>query len=68
MVAKRLQLDNGYSFCIFYRGRRWFANRVYPNIPQVQAAMLEIMKAGNISACPILAIGQDVVYSSQEVL
>jgi hypothetical protein len=67
MVAKRLNLGNGYSFFILHRGKRWFANRVYPNIPQVQSAMIEIMKSGNLAASPFLAIGSDVVYKSAEV-
>lgn len=62
MVGKRFKLDRGYSFYILYQGRRWFANRVYSNVYQVQSVMLEIMKAGNLPGCPILAIGQDVVY------
>jgi hypothetical protein len=62
LVGKRFKLDKGYSFYILYQGKRWFANRVYSNIHQAQAVMLEIMKAGNLSGCPILAIGQDVVY------
>ena len=67
MVGKRFKLANGYSFYILYQGRRWFANRVYANVQQVQAIMLEVMKVGNLSACPILAIGQDVVYHYQGV-
>ena len=66
MIGKRFQLANGYSFYILYQGRRWFANRVYSNIYQVQSVMLEIMRAGNLSSCPIVAIGQDVVYQYQE--
>ena len=66
MVGKRLQLGNGYSFFILCHGKKWFANRVYFTVAQVQSAMLEVMKAGNLAACPFLAIGQDVVYSSGE--
>jgi|GEM_PF-6992702 len=62
MIGKRFKLAGGYSFYILYQGRRWFANRVYSNVYQVQSVMLEIMKSGNLPGCPILAIGQDVVY------
>ncbi len=62
MVSKRFELVGGYSFYILYQGKRWSANRVYSNVYQVQAVMLEVMKAGNLSSCPIVAIGQDVVY------
>jgi len=67
MIGKRFKLVGGYSFYILYQGRRWFANRVYSNVYQVQSVMLEIMKAGNLSVCPIVAIGQDVVYHYQGV-
>ncbi len=67
MIGKRFKLDRGYSFYILYQGKRWFTNRVYSNVYQVQSVMLEIMKAGNLSVCPILAIGQDVVYRYQGV-
>jgi len=67
MVAKRLNLGNGYSFFILHRGKRWFANRIYPSVVQVQSVMLETMKSGNLAASPFLAIGSDVVYKSAEV-
>ena len=65
MAGKMVKLAKGYSFNILFQGKLWFANRIYSNISQAQAVMIEIMKAGNLSDCPIIAIGQDVVY--QEV-
>ena len=62
MVGKMIKLSKGCSFKVLYQGKLWFANKVYSNISQAQAAMIEIMKAGNLSNCPIMAIGQDVVY------
>ena len=66
MVGKRFKLPEGYSFYILHQGRRWSANRVYSNIRQVQAVMIQVMKAGNLSNCPIVAIGQDVAYKYQK--
>ena len=65
MVGKRFKLDEGYSFYILYQGKRWFSNRVYSDIAQAQSVMLEVMKAGNLCACPIVAIGKDVAYFNQ---
>lgn len=65
MVGRRVKLAGGYSFYIVYQGRRWFANRVYSDVSQAQVVMLEIMKAGNLCNCPMLAIGQDVVYKQE---
>ena len=62
MVGKRFELFGGYSFYILYQGKRWSANRVYSDVSQVQSVMIEVMKAGNLPGCPIVAIGQDVVY------
>lgn len=62
MVGKMVKLSKGYSFKILSQGKPWFANRAYFNISQAQAVMIEIMKAGNLCDCSILAIGQDVVY------
>lgn len=62
MVGKMVKLSKGYSFKIFSQGKLWFTNKVYSNISQAQAVMIEIMKAGNLCDCPIIAIGQDVVY------
>ena len=67
MVGRRFKLERGYSFYILHQDKHWFTNRVYPNISKVQAVMLGIMKSGNISACPIMAIGQDVAYKYQKV-
>jgi len=67
MVGRRFKLAEGYSFYIHYQGKQWFANRVYFNISQVQNVMLKVMKAGNLSNCPIVAIGQDVAYKYQKV-
>ncbi|MCF7894482.1 MAG: hypothetical protein K9L84_05430 [Candidatus Omnitrophica bacterium] len=62
MVGRRVKLVGGYSFYIAYRGKKWFANRVYSDVRKAQVIMLEVMKAGNLCNCPLLAIGQDVVY------
>ena len=61
MVGKMVKLSKGHSFKILAQGECWFANKVYSSISQAQAVMIEIMKAGNLSDCPIIAIGQDVV-------
>lgn len=65
MVGKMVKLSKGYSFNILSQGKLWFTNRVYSNISQAQTVMIEIMKAGNLCDCSIIAIGQDVAY--QEV-
>ncbi|MBU2250965.1 MAG: hypothetical protein KKH25_01765, partial [Candidatus Omnitrophica bacterium] len=62
MVGRMVKLSKGYSFKIFSQGKLWFTNRIYSSISQAQAVMIEIMKAGNLSDCPVMAIGQDVVY------
>ena len=62
MVGRRINLSRGYSFYILHQGKLWFTNKVYSNIFQAQAVMLEIMKSGNLCDCSIMAIGKDVIY------
>ncbi|MCF7887654.1 MAG: hypothetical protein K9L76_00090 [Candidatus Omnitrophica bacterium] len=62
MVGRRVKLAGGYSFYIVYGGKKWFANCCFSDLGQAQSVMLEVMKAGNLCNCPLLAIGQDVVY------
>jgi hypothetical protein len=62
VVGRRVKLAGGYSFYIVYQGKQWFANRCFSDVAKAQAVMLEVMKTGNLCNCPMLAIGQDVVY------
>jgi hypothetical protein len=68
VVGRRIKLAGSYSFYIAYRGKKWFANRCFSDLSQAQSVMLEVMKAGNLCDCPILAIGQDVVYKQEALV